>query len=336
MNFKELRWFHKIMEFAQALLAEFHESHEDAAGNCLIFVGHPAGWPADTVESYRRYLALLGPSVYLLPESQSALVHVRDVNRGLRDEGASLLDNVLVIDIGSSTTDVTVVEDLVPRNIPVGTALGCKQIDQYMATVVKSALAANREFTAALRADGGEDLLLLACRRAKEAQFAGHKQDLRHIKTSGNPAYEFIAHQGFGWLKAHMEIDKEVLQPGGWADKFTGLLTQVRQYLARPPQAIILTGGGSRMPFVRQRCEEAFPGIRILPEPGQDERESGSNPSLSVARGLASAGCQRVRVARFRRDVHAIVTSEDTSAEIRRLAPTALSAQSKRRSCPAT
>ena len=53
-------------------------------------MGHPAGSPADTsFESYRRYLALLGPSVYLLPESQSALVHVRDVNRGLRDEGTA-------------------------------------------------------------------------------------------------------------------------------------------------------------------------------------------------------------------------------------------------------
>jgi hypothetical protein len=313
VNFKERSWFTKIQEFTEKLLEEFYAAHPDVKDRCLIFVGYPAGWDAEVTEGYRRYLEPLGPAVYLLPESQSALVHVRDLNRAGDD--ARRLNNVLVIDIGSSTVDITVVEDLVLQNIVTMLNLGCNQIDAELAEKTRTALGGDPEFTAALESNGGEEVLLLACRRVKEAQFSGQVPTMIDVRTSRNQNHALIVDRGFGWLK-NLEIPQEVTRPGGWADKFAELLGEVKQRLARQPETVILTGGGSRMPFVRQLCRRAFPGASITPQPGRDA-EPGFNPSLSVAQGLASAGCQRVRMARFRRDMRALVTAGETRAEVR-------------------
>jgi hypothetical protein len=62
------------------------------------------------------------------------------------------------------------------------------------------------------------------------------------------------------------------------------------------------------MPFVWDACQETFPTAAIDRDP---------DPSLSVARGLASAGRQRVRVARFRDDIRAIGESAEARNYIR-------------------
>src|SRR5258708_8351384 len=64
--------------FAQALLEEFFEAHAQVREACVVFIGHPAGWSATAVKKYGDQLGQLGLPVYLLAESQSALVHVRD------------------------------------------------------------------------------------------------------------------------------------------------------------------------------------------------------------------------------------------------------------------
>src|SRR5262249_40840856 len=152
----------------------FFEANPDIKERCLIFIGHPAGWPGDVVDEYRRHWQHLGQSIYLLAESQSALVYVRERGSGHPQH----LGNVLVIDIGSSTVDVTIVEDLIPRNIDAGVDLGCRQIDEELAAMAKTALNGNADFKAALARSGGEDFLLFVCRRVKEAQFSGQAQDL--------------------------------------------------------------------------------------------------------------------------------------------------------------
>jgi hypothetical protein len=308
VNFKQRPMFGKILEFAKALLDEFFAENPHVAEECLIFIGHPVGWDPNIVEDYRRHMELLGQKVYLLPESQSALVHVRELNRGR----PASLDRVLVIDIGSSTVDVTVVEGMRPRNIGVGAGIGCSQIDRDLASMVKATFDGDAEFTAALQRTGGEDMLLLACRRAKEAQFSGRTQSVLDVRAAHNSGYELITERGFGKLKA-TEIPHEV-ERGRWASEFEQLLAAVRAELTRPPEVVVLTGGGSRMPFVRRLCHEVFPDADVIPEPGQ---RPDTDPSLAVAVGLASAGCQRVRAVHFRHAMHAMVTSAETGDYIR-------------------
>ncbi|MGW6056707.1 Hsp70 family protein [Streptomyces sp. NPDC055189] len=299
--------------FSQALLREFFHRHPEVKEDCAVYVGHPAGWPVDAVEAYARQFAPLDVPVQLMPESQSALVHVRD--RHAEDRGNGLdrdaLREVLIVDVGSSTTDFTYVDDLEPRNLPVGASLGCRRIDDDLAALMRAALAGDKEFTDALTVAGGAQMLRLVCRRAKEAQFSsGYTGGGNFLTMPQGCATRFapIIDKGGGRLRG-VEIPRLVAAPGGWADDFRALLTRAKRHLGSArPQLIVVTGGGSRMPVVREACAEAFPDATVRNDPA---------PSFTVARGLASAGQHRVGVERFRRDIRALKDQADFTLEIR-------------------
>ncbi|GHC55112.1 hypothetical protein [Streptomyces flavofungini] len=297
----------QAVQFAQVFLAEFFAEHPEVHEDCVVHVGHPAGWNRRSVQAYLRQLRVMDVPVRLVAESQSALVHVRDRRAGRRNGGG--LDRVLVVDVGSSTTDFTVVEDLKPRNLPVGAELGCREIDTAVARIVRADFKDTAEFTAALERDGGPDMLTLVCRRAKEAQFTG--TDLRVQELRSGCAREFapLVSLSVERLRSVDIPERVVRAPGGWAERFAEMLTEVRGLLgATVPELVVLTGGGSRMPVVRERCVAAFPEAVV---------EHAAEPSLSVTRGLASIGRHSVNVARFRRDIQALQDGPEFQEAIR-------------------
>ncbi|MEU8816763.1 hypothetical protein [Actinoplanes sp. NPDC048796] len=308
--------------FAQSLLAEFRECHPEVVADGVAFVGHPAGWPAEAVASYGRHLGLLGLPVRLMPESQSALLHVRD-----RCQDDRRLERVLIVDVGSSTTDFTVVEDLSPRNLPVGAALGCRRIDQELAGRVRAALRHDTALMAALDAEGGPEFLLLACRWAKEAQFSGRSRRIMDLREACEERFRPIVAAAWTWL-LNLEIAPMVAAPGGWGEKFRTALAEAANLLGdRPPRLVVLTGGGSRMPIAGRLCREVFPA---------SELEHDDDPSFAVARGLVSNGQQQAVVRRFRRDVSGLMRAPATEATVRAEAVLALDDMKARVTAQAT
>jgi hypothetical protein len=277
--------------FAQTLLSEFFRHTGKSMQNSIVYIGHPAGWPAEAVETYRAHFASNNLTVRLMPESQSALVHVRDRQAGR----AGRLGRVLVIDIGSSTTDCTMVEDMEPRNLDLGADLGCQQIDRELQDLVIAALK-EPDFVTALGIDGGRDLLLLACRRVKEAYFTKTKPKMLALGGPLDQRFNPIIDKAFGWLTA-VDIADVIDSPGGWAERYRDLLTAVSQQIGVDPELIVLTGGGSRMTFVRVLTQQVFPTAEIEDDP---------EPSFSVVRGLASNGRHRFNVEAFREEIAAI------------------------------
>jgi hypothetical protein len=310
VNFKGSKQANEAMQFGKALLDEYFQEHPEVKKDCLIIVGHPAGWPGSVIAEYASYMDQLGAWVRLLPESQSALVHVRDLNVLAGGHHAALGD-VLVVDIGSSTVGFTMVDEHMNlANIEVGGDLGCSEIDRDLAEWTKAELAKHKEFeefTEAAATSGGGNLLRLVCRRVKEAKFSDDEQIVHDIPY--NRKYACIIDVGHGWISApQREIPDRIKEPGGWASRFKELITEVKEQLPRSPKTVIITGGGSRMPFTIEYCREVFPDATVCP---------GSDPFLSVARGLASAGRQQVRVLLFRRAIQDIVTSEEARSHIR-------------------
>lgn len=89
-----------------------------------------------------------------------------------------------------------------------------------------------------------------------------------------------------------VDVEKLVSEPGGWKQRLRTELEEVREHLDEAqPELVLTTGGGSRMPFVRDLCEEVFPDAAVAEV---------AEPALSVARGLASYGRWRSRVDAFR------------------------------------
>ncbi|GIE76581.1 hypothetical protein Aph02nite_25310 [Actinoplanes philippinensis] len=296
--------------FAQALLTEFQEQHPDVVRDGVVFVGHPAGWPAEVVDAYGRHLNRLEVPVHLMPESQSALLHVRDRGRDQRQ-----LERVLIVDIGSSTTDFTIVEDLSPRNLPVGAALGCRQIDEQLAELVRAALPHDTALAEALACDGGPDFLLLACRWAKEAQFSGIPRRIMDLRESCEERFRPIVASAWTWL-LNLEIAQTVAAPGGWGDHFRAVLIEVADQLGELPHLLVLTGGGSRMPLADRLCREVFSTSIV---------EHDDEPAFAVARGLVSNGQHRAGVRRFRREVTELIEDPATRELVRAEAVQALS-----------
>ncbi|MFF7394560.1 hypothetical protein ACFZAE_39880 [Streptomyces scabiei] len=318
VNFKtafdpEYKVMPRQVPFSQALLREFFHRYPEVREDCAVYVGHPAGWPMDAVEAYAKQFGSLDIPVRLMPESQSALVHVRDRHAEYRGSGVDrdALREVLIVDVGSSTTDFTFVDDLEPRNLPVGASLGCRQIDDALAALLRAELAADKEFTDALAVPGGAQMLRLVCRRAKEAHFSSGDSDKSNFRTMPQGCatrFAPIIDRGGGRLRG-VEIPRLIAAPGGWADDFRAVLAQAKGQLGSSrPQMIIVTGGGSRMPVVRDACTEAFPDAEVRNDP---------TPSFTVARGLASAGRHRVGVERFRRDIRALKDQADFTKQIR-------------------
>jgi molecular chaperone DnaK (HSP70) len=293
-------------DFAAALLAEFRDRHPEVLPSATVFVGHPAGWSSEAVAAYEGHLGRLGRPVRLMPESQSALLHVRD-----RGRDAEQLERVLVVDIGSSTTDFTIVEDLAPRNLPVGAALGCRRIDEQLAGLVRDALHHDMALMAALAADGGPELLLLACRWAKEAQFSGHSRRIMDLRESCEGRFGPIVATAWTWL-LDLEIPPIVAAPGGWGDDFRAVLAELAD---QQPNLVVLTGGGSRMPLAARLCREMFPAAEV---------EQDDDPAFAVVRGLVSNGRHQAAVDRFRREVTELIRAPETEAKVRAEAVVAL------------
>lgn len=297
----------EAVRFAWILLTEFFSRHPEVRRNCTVYVGHPTGWDSTSVATYARHLSSMDMPVELVAESQSALVHVRD--RRARSRQVRGLDRVLVVDIGSSTTDFTFVEELVPRNLPVGSELGCAVIDRALADMVREAFAGDGEFTRALDQEGAEQMLRLLCRRAKEAQFTGTDLRLQQLQAGCDARFTPFLGRSLGWLRG-VNVPRDVVRGrGGWAERFADVLTEVRGLLgAAEPELVVITGGGSRMPVVRELCLRAFPEAAV---------ENDTEPSLSVTRGLASIGRHRVTVDRFRYDIQALKGRPEIEQKVR-------------------
>ena len=288
--------------FAQLFWLEFQARHPDVANDCTIHVGCPAGWNAGEIALYQAQLeANLKPrTVTVVPESQSAFLYVHDsagVNPALRP--------VLVVDVGSSTTDFTLVDvDDQSVNLGFGDGLGCRDIDQAMRDAIIESLPVSDR--ALLRNNrSASKLLLWLCRRWKEAAFGGATPQRPKGQTEHQQLVLRTCWDALSAFNVPRLVDHQ------WRPRLRGELVALRQHLSPPqlPRLILTTGGGSRMPLVDELCHEIFPSVDINPAP---------EPSLAVARGLASYGRWRHRVDVFRTKVANLADSKDIDNTVRK------------------
>ena len=278
--------------FAQLLWLEFENGHPDISRNCVIYVGCPAGWSGDEVNFYQKKLAeSLDPCpVEVVAESQSALIYVHEA-AGIEPT----LRPVLVIDLGSSTTDFTLV-DTEAQNLPFGASLGCRDIEVALAQMVVTSIA-DQGMRERLNQRTLKSLLLWLCRRQKEAAYQGQisdrpKYDTGELNWLLEACWEYLA-----------TVDIPDLVEREWQPRLRAELVDVRRYLGdRHPRLVLTTGGGSRMPFVDELCREIFVESEVNPAP---------DPSLAVAQGLASYGRSRHQISLFHAGVKSLAKRID-------------------------
>jgi hypothetical protein len=284
------------------------------ADQTKFLVGCPSGWKPEVRADYARLLRRAGlESVEVISESRAAFLASRD-SGDLRVAPDLLADTVLIVDMGSSTTDFTAVSRLQEQPLDFGdNALGAGLIDkailervvagQDQASEMRKIFAENSYY---------EGVCELLCRRAKERYFSAEEDFAQHPElaaSGGNkklrPGMYFEAEVSSADMQTVLAQRLPELGNRTWVQAYRQGLEDAKSKLTSElgtlPNLIILTGGASRMGFALQVCQEIFPAPTIVVR--------GKEPEYAIATGLALAGRVDVNSRRFMADVESLLAS---------------------------
>ena len=299
----------KFLETYYHLLKEGKQI--EGGENNYFFVGCPSGWSVSDREEYQALLKESGiPLLRVIPESRAAFMHAKEAGKLSYDK---LRSSVLIVDIGSSTTDFTLVKSLHEIPIDFGSnALGGSLIDK----AIFARTLANHEDKALLERvfeqyPHHKARCELACRKAKEDYFSNealysHPQTFARGFESINEQIYFVPQVNKGVMEEILHQSLPELGAKSWLQSFREAVREAKENLSQQgmvPQLLLMTGGASRMKFTRQICEEIFPEpeTQVRPDP---------EPERCIALGLARVGRWDLRATAFKEEVNKLFDSK--------------------------
>ena len=312
-----------IRSFLETYYRILKESKQVENGETSHFyVGCPSGWSIKEREDYQKLLKESGIELLnVVPESRAAFMQAKEA--GKLDYNF-LKSSVLIVDIGSSTTDFTLVKSLSEIPLDFGSnTLGASLIDQAI-------------FVRTLENHEDKDLLErvfeayphhqarceLACRKAKEDYFS-NEQLYSHSQTFAR-GFESINEQIYFIPQVNKLLMDEILnQPlpelgdKSWFQAFHEAVKEAKEQLKQQgivPRVVLMTGGASRMQFTRQICSEIFPepDTQVRPDP---------EPERCIALGLARVGRWDLRAGAFKEEINKLFNSEKLNDLIKKQIP---------------
>ena len=299
-----------IKSFAAGVLGELYGSGQLIKNEeACFYIGCPAGWSRNDRERYRLIFEQTGfPPVKIVSESRAALVSACQ-SKHLQVGYDILTKSILVIDIGSSTTDFAYVCN--GQEVDIRTAgevkLGGGIMDEILLNAAVDASPWSDRIRRIFReSEPWKNYCEFAARRLKEKYFS----DPEFWQSSRCSDSVMIYHDLP--VRLTMTINESIADSllngasdslGGrsFREVFTESLQAVRsQITGRRPELIFLTGGVSRLAVIRDWCAEIFPDAVVI---------GGAEPEFSVARGLAWCGRIDAELKDFREDVEELKRS---------------------------
>ncbi|MDF5736420.1 MULTISPECIES: Hsp70 family protein [unclassified Nostoc] len=294
---------------------------EGGEGN-YFYIGCPSGWSVSDRSEYQKILQEAGiPRLNVVPESRAAFMQAKEAGKLEYDK---LLASVLIVDIGSSTTDFTLVKSLEEIPIDFGSnTLGASLIDK----AIFARTLANHEQKTLLEKVFQEyphhqARCELACRKAKEDYFSN--EQLYSDPESFARGFESINEQIYFIPQVNKLLMEEILnQPlpelalHSWMRSFHDSLKEAKEKLEKlgiVPKLVLMTGGASRMKFTHFLCQEMFPEPETLLRPDPE-------PERCIAMGLARVGRWDLRATAFKEEVNKLFTSNQLKSLIERYIP---------------
>ncbi|MEH2372975.1 Hsp70 family protein [Nostoc sp.] len=287
-----------------------------------FYIGCPSGWSVSDRSEYQKILQEAGiPRLNVVPESRAAFMQAKEAGKLEYDK---LLASVLIVDIGSSTTDFTLVKSLEEIPIDFGSnTLGASLIDK----AIFARTLTNHEQKTLLEKVFEEyphhqARCELACRKAKEDYFSN--EQLYSDPESFARGFESINEQIYFIPQVNKVIMEEILnQPlpelelHSWMRSFHDSLMEAKEKLENlgiVPKLVLMTGGASRMKFTHFLCQEMFPEPETLLRPDPE-------PERCIAMGLARVGRWDLRATAFKEEVNKLFTSNQLKGLIERHIP---------------
>lgn len=274
-------------------------------------IGCPSGWPPEVRTHYRNLFVKAAGlrEARIVSESRAALMTALEQGYLSMDDARA---SVLIVDIGSSTSDFTFCRNLetddVGHNI-----LGSGLLDTEIFELNLARQPQRDRIEALLKSHPSyRPILEYWCREAKEAYFTGEDKPVEMIRRLPVPTGRG------GGLLFEIRIDKtdadailskplEALQGYSWRKAFDFALRETVDRLGgRDPDTVLLTGGASRLPLVLPAAKAAFPKARVI---------RGAEPEFAIARGLAWLGRFEFLHASFKSEVVALMEPDGDVAQ---------------------
>ncbi|MBE9005597.1 Hsp70 family protein [Fortiea sp. LEGE XX443] len=312
-----------IATFLVTYYQKLQESKQiEGAESSYFYIGCPSGWSVSDRQEYQKLLQETGiPHLNVIPESRAAFMQAKEAGKL---EYEKLLASVLIVDIGSSTTDFTLVKSLHEIPLDFGSnTLGASLIDKaiFALTLAKHEQKALLE-KVFQEYPHHQARCELACRKAKEDYFSN--EQLYSDPQSSARGFESINEQIYFIPQVNKLMMEEILhQPlpelenKSWMQSFSDAVSEAKQKLKKldtVPKLVLMTGGASRMKFTHQICQQMFPEPETLLRPDAE-------PERCIALGLARVGRWDLRAAAFQQEVNKLLDSQKLKELIKKHIP---------------
>ena len=308
----------EVRSFAAGVLGELYANGDLVRGDdSRFYVGCPAGWDKNAREDYRAIFERAGyPPARIVSESRAAMVSACQ-SKHLQVGYDILSKPVLVVDIGSSTTDFAYIVGGREAEMATGgeVFLGGGVMDEIL---LDESVEASRDAKELRKVFAESEPWRTYCefkaRRLKEKYFSDEAY------WSANDCCETVVVRYRRPLKLTLRMDPERARAlleratphlGGRSFRtvFTDALRQVRAQTEKQlPELLFLTGGVSKLPQVRAWCREIFPEAVVI---------AGTEPEFSVSRGLAWSGRIDEELRQFRQEIEDLRVSDTVEHIVR-------------------
>ncbi|MCR4672511.1 MAG: Hsp70 family protein [Lachnospiraceae bacterium] len=294
-----------VRRFAAGVLSELYGSgdlvKEDE--DCCFYVGCPAGWGKNARERYREIFERCGyPPTRIVSESRAALVSACQ-SRHLQVGYDILSKPVLVVDIGSSTTDFAYITNGKETALQTAgeVALGGGLMDELLLDICVDASRDKSKIRKVFEeSEPWRNYCEFAARKLKEKYFS----DEAYWKDNECSDTVLIQYQEPLRLRLFMDPQTaDKLTTGGirslggssFKSVFVRSLRDVRDKIdGIQPELLFLTGGVSKLEAIRGWCSDVFPESVVI---------AGAEPEFSVSRGLAWSGKIDEELREFKKDL---------------------------------
>ena len=270
-----------------------------------FIIGCPSGWDDNVRRDYQARFEAAGlRHARIVSESRAALMTALEQGYLSMDDARA---SVLIVDIGSSTTDFTYCRDLAADDVG-HNVLGSGLLDSEILKLNLSRQPDRAAIDALLKAHPAyRPILEFWCREAKEAYFTGEDKPVEMIRRlPGGLLFEIRIDKADADVILNTTLD--ALYGYSWAGAFDYALRETVDELGgRDPDTVLLTGGASRLPLVLPATQKAFPKARVI---------RGAEPEFAIARGLAWLGRFEFLHDSFKREVGALMAPGGAVAEL--------------------
>ncbi|MBR2706909.1 MAG: Hsp70 family protein [Mogibacterium sp.] len=300
-----------VRSFAAGVLGELYGSGELVKNeNCSFYIGCPAGWDRNTRERYREIFEKAGyPPSRIISESRAAMVSACQSKH--LQVGVDILSRpVLVIDIGSSTTDFAYIMGGKEVEMRTGgeVVLGGGLMDEILLeeSVASAGLMKKKIQSVFEKSEPWRTYAEFAARRLKEKYYSDEEY------WSTHDCYESIVLHYDLPVKLTLRMDRKTadrlvnkkidkLGRRSWKDVFISSLKDVQKSITgAQPELIFLTGGVSKLPAIRDWCSSVFRDSIVI---------SATDPEFSVSKGLSYCGRIDEDLSEFRAELDELIAS---------------------------